>query len=116
MKTVILKFGGAAVARPENFASVAQIVQEKKKHYARVVVVVSAMGSATDTLIQLAHQVNEKPPSRELAMLMSVGERVSGSLLAMALKKLKIDRLWTPSGHADPFAFAIDMVIAKRWL
>lgn len=83
--TVVLKFGGASVATPEHFKSVAQIVLHRKKSYKKVVVVVSAMGNTTDQLIQLAQQVHPSPPRRELDMLLTNGERVSVSLLAMAL-------------------------------
>ena len=61
----------------------------KKKHqlFKRIVVVVSAMGDFTDLLLNLAHRVHDTPPKRELDMLISVGERISMSLLAMALDK-----------------------------
>jgi aspartate kinase len=80
-----MKFGGAAVATPEGFAHVADIIISRKKKYSRVVVVVSAMGDTTDELLTLARQVHPSPPRREVDMLISVGERVSISLLAMAL-------------------------------
>ena len=85
MNTVVLKFGGASVQSPHNFASLADIILDRKKVFSKVVVVVSAMGDTTNTLIELAHTVNSSPPQRELDMLISVGERVSISLLAMAL-------------------------------
>jgi aspartate kinase len=83
--TVILKFGGAAVASPERFASIADVVLARRASYPRVVVAVSAMGDTTDELIALAHRVHPQPPRREMDMLVSVGERISMSLLAMAL-------------------------------
>ncbi|NDD57752.1 MAG: aspartate kinase [Chlamydiae bacterium] len=85
MKTVILKFGGASVANPSLFSSVADIIIERSKKYDSCVVVVSAMGDTTNQLIALARNVHVDPPKRELDMLVSVGERVSISLLAMAL-------------------------------
>ena len=80
--TTGMKFGGASLKTPESFVNVAEIIAAKK---GRVVVVVSAMGSMTDSLMGLAHQISKKPPRRELDMLISVGERMSMSLLAMAL-------------------------------
>ncbi len=85
MSTVVLKFGGAAVASPEHFRRISEIILEVKQSYSDVVVVVSAMADTTDKLIALAEEVNPNPPRRELDMLVTVGERVSISLLAMAL-------------------------------
>ncbi|KAB8028071.1 aspartate kinase [Fluviispira multicolorata] len=84
-KCIVLKFGGASVSSPESFSSIADIILQRKKEYEKVIVVVSAMGSTTDDLISLAQKVNPNPPRRELDMLISVGERISVSLLAMAL-------------------------------
>lgn len=88
-KTLVLKFGGAAVATPEHFARIADIIIARMHEHKRIVVVVSAMGSTTDQLIALANQVNTDPPRREYDMLVSVGERISISLLAMALAAKK---------------------------
>ncbi len=88
MKTIIMKFGGAAVATPEHFGRIAEIIAKRRAEYSRVVVVVSAMGDTTDQLIALAKQVNPDPPRREYDMLITVGERISISLLAMALAKI----------------------------
>ncbi len=85
MQTVVMKFGGAAVKTPEHFSKVAEIILARKKEIPRIAVVVSAMGDTTDQLIALAKEVNPNPPRREYDMLVSVGERVSISLLAMAL-------------------------------
>jgi aspartate kinase len=81
-----MKFGGAAVSRPEAFGDIAKIILDRQKQYDRVICVVSAMGDTTDALIRLAYQVNDNPPKREVDMLVTVGERVSASLLAMALQ------------------------------
>jgi aspartate kinase len=80
-----MKFGGAAVASAERFAKIVDIIIDRKKEYSRIAVVVSAMANTTDTLIELARQVHPTPPRREYDMLVSVGERISISLLAMAL-------------------------------
>lgn len=87
----VLKFGGASVATPFDFDQVAKIIQQKKEGTNRIVVVVSAMAKATDDLISMAHLVHPNPPKRELDMLVSVGERISIALLAMALNKIGID-------------------------
>ncbi len=84
-KTLIMKFGGAATKTPECFSSLAQLILERKNEYPQIVAVVSAMGGMTDHLISLAKQVNPTPPHREYDMLVSAGERISISLLAMAL-------------------------------
>ncbi|MGA8164289.1 MAG: aspartate kinase [Waddliaceae bacterium] len=82
-----MKFGGASVATPRHFSVIADRILEQKKVYHRVVVVVSAMGNTTDQLISLAKEVNPSPPRREYDMLVTVGERISISLLAMALAR-----------------------------
>lgn len=80
-----MKFGGAAVENPQQFSKIADIILMRALNFSRIAVVVSAMGDTTDRLISLAAQVNPDPPRRELDMLISVGERISISLLAMAL-------------------------------
>lgn len=85
MNTLVMKFGGAAVATPQQFSGIANIILQRLSEYQRVAVIVSAMGDTTDQLITLAKQVNGNPPCREYDMLVSVGERISISLLAMAL-------------------------------
>lgn len=84
-KALVMKFGGAALATPEQFAQAAELIIERKEEFPSIVVVVSAMGSSTDQLIKLAKEVHPHPPQREYDMLVSVGERISMSLLAMAL-------------------------------
>ncbi len=84
-KTLIMKFGGAAVKSPESFSHIADLIIQRSQNYERIAVVLSAMGGMTDHLISLAHHVNPSPPKREYDMLVSAGERISISLLAMAL-------------------------------
>lgn len=86
-QTLVVKFGGAAVASVDQFAHIAEIIIDRQQEFARIVVVVSAMGETTNQLIDLAYQVHPHPPQREYDMLISVGERISMSLLAMALCK-----------------------------
>ncbi len=85
MSTLVMKFGGASLANPALFAHTAALICQRKEQYQRVAVVVSAMGKTTDELIALAHLIHPNPPTRELDMLISTGERVSMALLAMAL-------------------------------
>lgn len=93
MKIAVMKFGGSSVANPEKIIYVAEkVVATKKKGY-DVVVVVSAMGDTTDNLLSLARSVNPNPHRRELDMLLSVGERISMTLLSMAIGKLGYDAI-----------------------
>jgi len=93
VQTVILKFGGASLRDLSQFPKVASIIIQKKSEYDRVVVVVSAMGKMTDELLGMAKMIMEEPPKREQDMLISVGERISMALLAMALFKEGIDAI-----------------------
>lgn len=85
MSTLVMKFGGAALSSPSRFSLIAQWIHQRLPEFPRIVVVVSAMGKTTDQLLDLAKQIHPSPPKREQDMLISVGERVSMSLLAMAL-------------------------------
>jgi len=85
MALIVQKYGGSSVANAERIKSVAQRIARTKDEGNQVVVVVSAMGDTTDELIQLAYHVSEKPDSRELDVLLSTGEVVASTLLAMAL-------------------------------
>jgi aspartate kinase len=87
VKTIIMKFGGASLATPEQFDTVRDIILARLEHYPRLVVVVSAMGKTTDDLISLAKKVNPTPPQREYDMLVTCGERISMALLAMCIAK-----------------------------
>jgi aspartate kinase len=89
--TVVMKFGGTSVADPEKIRRVAARLVATKRAGARVVAVVSAMGYHTDELLDLAHQVSPQPKPRELDMLISVGERISCALVAMAISDLGTD-------------------------
>lgn len=85
MKTLIMKFGGDSLSTPKKIIDVAHIIIQRQKTYPNIVVVVSAMGNMTDELFSLAAQIHPNPPSREKDMLCTAGERISMSLLAMAL-------------------------------
>jgi aspartate kinase len=84
---LVMKFGGASVATSESFHKIAKIIIERSLLHKKIVVVVSAMANSTDQLLELARQVHPNPPTREQDMLVSVGERISIALLAMALAK-----------------------------
>jgi aspartate kinase len=88
MALIVQKYGGSSVADAEKIKNVAQRIAATKDKGNQVVVVVSAMGDTTDELIKLAYQINEKPSGRELDALVSTGEVVSSTLLAMALEAI----------------------------
>ena len=88
MALVVQKYGGSSIADGERISSVARRIAKARDAGNEVVVVVSAMGDTTDELIKLAHQVSAQPSDRELDLLLSTGEVVSGTLLAMALETL----------------------------
>ncbi len=85
MSLIVQKYGGSSVADAGKIKNVAGRIARTRDEGNQVVVVVSAMGDTTDELIQLAYQLVEKPDSRELDVLLSTGEVVSSTLLAMAL-------------------------------
>lgn len=85
MALIVQKYGGTSVANAERIKNVAKRIAKTKDQGNQVVVVASAMGDTTDELIKLAYQLSERPDSRELDVLLSTGEVVSSTLLAMAL-------------------------------
>jgi aspartate kinase len=85
---VVQKYGGSSVADADGIKRVAQRIVATRKAGNDVVVVVSAMGDATDELRDLAQQVSPLPPPRELDMLLTAGERISMALVAMAIANL----------------------------
>jgi aspartate kinase len=90
MSRLVLKFGGSSVAEPGRIGHVADRIARDRRNGHELVVVVSAMGHATDDLIALAESVSPDPRRRhprEFDMLVSAGERVSMALLAMALRE-----------------------------
>jgi aspartate kinase len=86
--TVVMKFGGSSVADPEKIQDVARRLVAAREAGNRVVGVLSAMGQTTDELVALARKVSDRPAPRELDMLISVGERISNALCAMAIHDL----------------------------
>ena len=88
MSLVVQKYGGSSVATAERIKRVAERIVATAAAGHEVVVVVSAMGDTTDNLLDLAKQVSPMPPARELDMLLTSGERISNSLVAMAVTAL----------------------------
>ena len=93
MALIVQKYGGTSVADPERIRAVAEHVAFTKRHGNDVVVVVSAMGKSTDNLIKLANDVSTVQPARELDMLLTTGERISMTLVCMALAGVGIDAI-----------------------
>ena len=85
---IVKKFGGTSVGDPDRIRNVARRCVEEYKKGNDVVVVLSAMGDATDDLLELASKITKKPSKRELDMLLSTGEQVSVSLCAMAIMEM----------------------------
>ena len=85
MALVVMKFGGTSVADTEKISRAAGRAIQKKLAGDQVVMVVSAMGKTTDKLVGLARASTLTPPKREMDMLLTTGEQVSISLMAMAI-------------------------------
>lgn len=88
MSLIVQKYGGSSLADIAKIKRVARRVAKVREQGEQVVVVVSAMGKTTDHLIEMAHRVSDQPDARELDRLLSTGEAISSTLLAMSLKKL----------------------------
>jgi len=87
---IVQKYGGACLETPAKVRAVASDLADLRGQGKRVVVVVSAMGKTTDQLIEMAYQVSPRPNRRELDMLLTTGERISMSLMSMALSDLGV--------------------------
>lgn len=88
MSLIVQKFGGSSVANAERVFHVAEVVTNTYKQGNDVVVVVSAQGNTTDDLIAKANEINPRASKREMDMLLTAGEQISASLMAMAIEKL----------------------------
>lgn len=88
MPIVVQKYGGTSVGDTERIKDVARRLCDAQDRGYQVVAVVSAMGDTTDELLKMAHAISTEPPERELDMLLATGERISVSLLAMAIHEL----------------------------
>jgi aspartate kinase len=100
MATIVHKYGGTSVGTPEKIKNVARRVKKVRDKGNNVVVIVSAMGHTTDELIDLMDKITDNPDSREYDMLVSTGEQVSASLLAMALQSLDCPAISLTGGQA----------------
>ncbi len=88
MSIIVQKFGGTSVADSQKILSAARKAIRTKNDGNQVVMVVSAMGKTTDVLVDLAAQISDDPPAREMDMLLSTGEQVTIALMAMAINSL----------------------------
>ncbi len=85
MTCIVQKYGGSSVADVNKLHKIARLIAATKEQNFDIVVVVSAMGKTTDELVRMAREISLKPPRREMDMLLSTGERITMSLLSMAL-------------------------------
>src|SRR5882762_472190 len=85
---LVQKFGGTSVADSDKILAAARRAIQAHQRGQRVLVVVSARGHTTDELIDLAKEISEHPPAREMDMLLSTGEQISIALMAMAIQTL----------------------------
>jgi aspartate kinase len=113
---IVQKYGGVTVESPEKIKATALRIRSDLEKSKKILVVVSAMGSTTNNLISLARSVSERPNLRELDMLLTTGERISASLMAMALLDLGVKAtsltgsqagILTTENHSN--AFIIDI-------
>ncbi len=93
MQIIVQKYGGTSVGSPPKIASVARRIQKGLDKNKKILVVISAMGKQTDTLLSYAKELSQTPSKRELDMLLTVGERVSMALLSIALGELGVNAI-----------------------
>ena len=125
MSLVIQKYGGSSVGDAERIKSVARRIARAKDSGTDVVAVVSAMGDTTDELVDLANEVCEDPDPRELDLLLSTGELVSCTLVAMAIRSLGYGAIslsgsqagiWTDTTHGKAHIDKVDTARVQREL
>jgi aspartate kinase len=107
MAIIVQKYGGSSVADVDKIRNVARRAIKAKEKGNDIVVVVSAMGKTTDGLIALARQVTDHPDARELDVLLSTGELVSSTLLAMTLKSMGHDAISLSGAQAGIMTDAV---------
>lgn len=90
MSLIVRKYGGSSVSNIDKIKKIAQSVKKLYTAGNHVVLVVSAMGETTNTLLRSAYEISENPDLRELDMLLSIGERKSISLMALALNAIDV--------------------------
>lgn len=91
MTCIVQKYGGSSLADVDKITKVAEMIASVKQQGVDVAVVVSAMGKTTNQLVEMARNISPKPPRREMDMLLSTGERITMSLLCMALHQMGIE-------------------------
>ncbi|MEJ2642294.1 MAG: aspartate kinase [Desulfosarcinaceae bacterium] len=91
MTCIVQKYGGSSLADVAKITKVAEMIASVKQQGVDVAVVVSAMGKTTNQLVEMARSISPKPPRREMDMLLSTGERITMSLLCMALHQMGIE-------------------------
>ena len=91
MTCIVQKYGGSSLADVDKLRKIARLIADVKAKDIDVAVVVSAMGKTTDELVSMAREISAKPPRREMDMLLSTGERITMSLLCMALHELGLE-------------------------
>ncbi|MGD9007966.1 MAG: aspartate kinase [Desulfobacteraceae bacterium] len=91
MTCIVQKYGGSSLADVDKIMSVAEMIARAKQQGMNVAVVVSAMGKTTNQLVEMARSIAPKPSRREMDMLLSTGERITMSLLCMALHQLGVE-------------------------
>jgi aspartate kinase len=87
---LVQKYGGTSIADPEKILRAARRAIAAHRQGSQVVVVVSAGGDTTDDLLAMARQISDRPPARELDMLLATGEQVSVALMAIAIESLGV--------------------------
>ena len=125
MALIVQKYGGTSVADAGRIKHVAQRIAARHAAGDKLVVVVSAMGSTTDELLSLASQVSDHPEARELDVLLSTGEMVTKTLVAMALHTLNVEAvsltgaqagLQTDTAHGRARILAVEPARIEREL
>ena len=105
MSLIVQKFGGSSVADKERLFNVAAIIADAYREGNRIVAVVSAQGDTTDDLLAKAAEITSSPSLRETDMLLSTGEQISASLLALAIGTMKLPvvslNAWQVGIHSD---------------
>jgi len=103
MNVTVRKYGGSSLRTPEQIKAIARNVSELHNNGEKIILVLSAMGNSTNELCQLAEKISDQPNRRELDMLLSTGERVSTSLMSMALNDAKCPAISFTGSQAGVF-------------
>lgn len=118
----VIKIGGSSLATIEKIQNLANIIVKRNE---KLVIVVSAMGSTTDNLLDLAKSINGKPKKRELDMLLATGEQMSSTLMSIALQNLNKKSIaltgnqagiYTEGTHQKSEIKSIDINIINNYL